>query len=345
MPNYNHAHYLPEALEAVLTQSRPPDEVIVLDDGSTDESVSVIEEFARRDPRVRLVVGEANRGVLVAVNRLLSMTNADYVHCAAADDRLLPGHFEKSMALLEVHPDAGLCSTLSRVVDGRGADGGVLGTPVVADRPAYLPPPAVRRLLATYGNWLQGNTVIYRRAALRAEGGLAPDLGSLADSFLCQVLALRSGACFIPEPLAAWRVLGSSYSAGMFARRASREAMVDGAVALMRTRYRDLFPRGYADLYRRDLLFQGERVDARATRDVLEEAWRARCRALGPLAGVARAAGIGALGALWAARMVWLLVRYRPAQGVRRVLLRARRKPRAAGPGAATVQSVPAIGE
>lgn len=80
MPNYNHARFLPESLEAILAQSYPPLEVIVLDDASTDNSVEVIESFLRRDPRVRLVRNERNVGVERSVNRLVEMPYTDG-HC------------------------------------------------------------------------------------------------------------------------------------------------------------------------------------------------------------------------------------------------------------------------
>ena len=58
VPNYNHAQYLPEAVNAILNQSCRPMEVIVIDDCSTDNSVEVIEAFIRQDPIIRLYRNE-----------------------------------------------------------------------------------------------------------------------------------------------------------------------------------------------------------------------------------------------------------------------------------------------
>lgn len=69
VPNYNHAQYLPEALNAILNQSCRPMEVIVIDDCSTDNSVEVIEAFIRMDPIIRLYRNERNRGVNFSMNR------------------------------------------------------------------------------------------------------------------------------------------------------------------------------------------------------------------------------------------------------------------------------------
>ena len=53
MPNYNHAKFLPRALDSLLGQTRPPDEILVLDDGSTDDSRAILERVAGREPLIR----------------------------------------------------------------------------------------------------------------------------------------------------------------------------------------------------------------------------------------------------------------------------------------------------
>ncbi len=62
LPNYNHAHYLPQCLNAMLDQSVKPTEIIVIDDASTDNSIEVISDYVRRDPVVKLIQNEKNIG-------------------------------------------------------------------------------------------------------------------------------------------------------------------------------------------------------------------------------------------------------------------------------------------
>ena len=107
--NYNHAHFLPVALEAILTQSYPATEVIIIDDASTDNSVDVIERYARQYSTLRLIRNRSNMGVLHNANHLLELTSSDYFYSAASDDRVLPGFFEKSMNVLERSSNAALC--------------------------------------------------------------------------------------------------------------------------------------------------------------------------------------------------------------------------------------------
>src|SRR5437867_1657558 len=110
--NYNHGHYLGDCLTAILRQSHPPNEILVMDDGSTDRSRSIIEKFAREYPVIRTHFNEHNLGVIPTINRGIQLVSGDYICFAAADDRILPGLFEKSMAILTKYPEAAFSCTI-----------------------------------------------------------------------------------------------------------------------------------------------------------------------------------------------------------------------------------------
>jgi glycosyltransferase involved in cell wall biosynthesis len=245
MPNYNHAHFLPEALEAILSQSYQPMEIIIIDDASTDNSVNIIEAFAREEPRIRLIRSPENRGPIYNATRLLELSCGDYVYGAAADDKVLPGFLEESMRLLARYPQAGLCSTLSRSIDESGGDKGVFPSPLVSHKPLFISPQESLGMLRKYGSWIKGNTTIYRRNALIAAGGFIPELQAYTDGFIQQVIALRHGVCFVPKPLACFRELPTSYSSGTAIDINRSVAIAQHAKQLMCTTYRDLFPLDY----------------------------------------------------------------------------------------------------
>src|SRR5258706_6562512 len=147
MPNYNHARFLPTALDAVFAQTRPFDEVLVLDDASTDDSLRIIESYAPQYPALRVLRNERNQGVARSVNRLLKEVRSDYVVAAAADDCLRPQFLEKSMAALERHPEAGLCFSEttqllheSRVTQRLAATAGSAHIFDLSDLPEYCRP-------------------------------------------------------------------------------------------------------------------------------------------------------------------------------------------------------------
>jgi glycosyltransferase involved in cell wall biosynthesis len=213
LPNYNHARYLPESLAAICEQSLPPKELIVVDDASTDGSVGIIEDFARRYPFVRLLRNEKNMGAIHSFNRAIAAAAGDFVLCPAADDRVLPGLFEKTARLLGKHPGAGLCSAMCRLIGGDGEDLGPLHVPVISETECCVPPERFLAVQRRHGNWLMSQTAFYNRQALQEwGGGFDPELGPAADAFLLFVLAARHGACFIPERLGSWRKLDDSFA-------------------------------------------------------------------------------------------------------------------------------------
>ena len=255
--NYNHAHYITEALEAILTQSCRPLEVIIIDDGSTDDSVEVIQGIALRDPIVHLYLNEQNQGIWYSANRGLSLAIGEYVYFAAADDRICPGFFEKSMGLLTQYPQAGLCSALLQLMGGHGEDKGWIKSPVISQTPCFLTPNEVLSTLNRDGFWVTGQTTILRRnAVLHDAEGFISELSFFADIFMDLNVALRYGACFIPEVLATWRVLDTGYAETIWNDVELSRAKFDATTQLMRSsKYAAIFPEAFTRVWERRGLY------------------------------------------------------------------------------------------
>ncbi|MFH1851404.1 MAG: glycosyltransferase family A protein [Candidatus Neomarinimicrobiota bacterium] len=245
LANYNHGRYLRESLAAIVSQDYDDFELLVIDDGSTDDSVAIIGEFIRDYPRIIFLRNEENTGGLAAIQKLLDRASGDYLYFAAADDRIRPGFFRKSMVLLEKFPSAGLCSGLAGMIT---ADGRIIGnylSPVVNQKQCYFTPGMVVEKLLDYGPCFMGNALIYRRSTWAAVGGFHTELGPFADGFAYQAMALRAGACFIPEALADWRRTGAGYSANVYADWEQSLAIINRAEVLMTGQHKNLFPRVY----------------------------------------------------------------------------------------------------
>src|SRR4051812_11894371 len=104
IPAYNAAPYIAEAIESALAQTRPAAAVIVVDDGSTDETAQIARRF---EPRIT-VITQPNAGVSVARNTGAARTEAEWLLFLDADDRLVPSALERFEALLQQRPDAGV---------------------------------------------------------------------------------------------------------------------------------------------------------------------------------------------------------------------------------------------
>jgi len=262
--NYNHAHYLSEAIEAILNQSIRPFEVIIVDDGSTDNSIEVIKKIALFNPEVHLYRNDANMGVIYSSNRGLSLVTGEFIYFAAADDRVSPGFFEKSITLLNQYPQAGMCSALMSMIGMKGEDKGWIPMPVVSNSKVFFPPGKVISKLTAYGPWFAGQTVIYRLdAILDNTQGFLPELYNRTDHFVNYVVAARRGVCFIPEILATYRLSASGYAESVFDNEDLSRKTFSQLLELMRSpRYSPLFPerfvkvlqnRGWYDLEVRSL--------------------------------------------------------------------------------------------
>jgi glycosyltransferase domain-containing protein len=220
--NYNDSRFLPDSLGAICTQTRPPDEVVVVDDGSTDNSVEIIQSFARRYPFVRLVRNEQNRGLIYSINRALGEARSQFVVWAAADDRLLPNFLERNIECLIQNPSAQM--TVSRLATFRNGSEEVFSYTEknhgaafdFGDAPKFLSPEELRERLRKSYVWLSGNAAVVSRTALVQAGAFDEKLRWHADYFSYWVVALRHGVCLIPETLALMRQHETTYSsAGM----------------------------------------------------------------------------------------------------------------------------------
>ena len=104
IPNYNHGQLLEEALAAICRQTMLPFEVVVIDDGSTDDSVSRLQSLAADKPWLRLHLLPENHGVNAACNIGLALVRGDFVLFSAADNCLEPARWSSARLPLPLPP-------------------------------------------------------------------------------------------------------------------------------------------------------------------------------------------------------------------------------------------------
>ena len=227
IPNYNRATLIGETLDNVLAQTQPPDELIVVDDGSTDDSVAVIERYGKRVTLIR----QANAGPGAARNRGLAAARGELIQFMDSDDLWSLGKLEaQERALVESGADFAYSPWLQARLEGgraRHAD------PVIQQHP--LPPS--RSPLAWY---LRGWVIVFqcclfRRSLLDAAGPYREDLMPSEDSeLLFRILKAGARPVHVPEALVLYRLHGGEQiSRGGMAlqRRAKDWAKYVGVVA------------------------------------------------------------------------------------------------------------------
>ncbi len=177
IPCFNQGRYLGDAIDSACRQSHPDVEVLVVDDGSTDDTARV----ARAHPAVTYL-RQGNAGTAAARNRGLRASRGEYVVFLDADDRLLPDAAAIGAAYLADHADAAFVTGHVRLIDEAG-------TPGVVPTQDHAPAGYAALLRWNY-IWTPG-VVTYRRSAVDAAGGFDPSAGGSADFELNVRLARR----------------------------------------------------------------------------------------------------------------------------------------------------------
>ncbi|KQZ01911.1 hypothetical protein ASD45_14410 [Pseudolabrys sp. Root1462] len=260
VPNYNHGRYLAESLGSIAAQTLQPDEVLIIDDASTDDSCEVIAEFTRLRPSWRVLARQERMGVIRGQNEALELTSASWIGFLGADDILHQAYLEKAVAAASTLPaDANLVCACVKLI-------GVTGTDVL--RPAilpslvsqYIPPAAFRACLETGDNFFAGTATLYRRQALADVGGFEAELGSVADGLLGRQFAARGGFYFIAEALGYWRLHDTNYSSTSVTNARELDRLIANTRKAVMTEQPGVFPAHYADMLERRLRFGGGRL-------------------------------------------------------------------------------------
>jgi len=198
IPSFNHAPYLRACLDSVLEQTYPPSEVIVVDDGSTDESVEILQSY---EPRIKLTVQE-NRGTYATLNVAIAESTGDWIAIQNSDDVWAPRKLEKQAVFIQDHPDVGLVFSDYAVIDA--------GARALSKQSFGLPDyhgPSIPDLLPTL---LENMPIIissatFSRSAWKRVGPFDERYHGCGDWDFCLRLSAEFPIGFVDEPLAMHR--------------------------------------------------------------------------------------------------------------------------------------------
>ncbi len=116
---YNRQSFLPTAIESVLAQTHPDFELLIWDDGSTDDSVAIAQRYAEQDDRIR-VVAAPHQGFAPALKSAILQSTGRYLGWVDSDDALAPTALAETIALLDAHPTVGMVYTDYEVINESG---------------------------------------------------------------------------------------------------------------------------------------------------------------------------------------------------------------------------------
>jgi len=209
IPSYNHARYVAEAVNSVLAQSEADLELIVVDDGSTDESAQILHAFD--DDRMH-VIEQENQGAHAALNTGLERAGGEFLAVLNSDDIYHPQRLERLVALLEKDPDVSLAGSYIQVIDSRGRSLGLKRGyrslepwPLEAPERSFRAGDDLKAALLTENFWATTSNCVFARAWYERVGGFR-SLRYAHDWDFALRMAEKGRLVLHPEALLQYRV-------------------------------------------------------------------------------------------------------------------------------------------
>jgi len=215
LPNYNYGRFLAQALDSILMQSYENFELLLTDDGSSDESVAIAHQYAARDSRIKAVYFEKNQGAMLAHANTWQRVTGDIVFQFSSDDYVFsPDFFRLGVDALTAYPQvAGFFGRSDVIVAETGESRALSGK---AEPEGYVSPDVFLRGFLAKDFWVPGISSLWRKREIDAVGGYDSRLGPSADYFINHTLPSRCGVVFNPIVVAHTRiaVTRKTYSSG-----------------------------------------------------------------------------------------------------------------------------------
>jgi hypothetical protein len=197
IPSFNHARYIRECIDSVFCQTFKDFEVIVVDDGSSDESLDILRSFGNR---IRLIE-QSNRGTQAARNRGLQLAKGKYIALLDSDDGWLPNKLEVQIDALSRQPEIGLLYSFCHTIN---ADGSRRKKEWHYGKPIDHPNGALAQLLQEC--FIPALTVVFRRQCIDEVGYFDEELLGSGDWDMWIRIAAKYPIACVNEPLALYRL-------------------------------------------------------------------------------------------------------------------------------------------
>ncbi len=201
MPVYNAEHYVGEAVESILNQTFRDIEFIIVDDGSIDGSLKIINQFS--DPRIVLLKNLENLGLTRTLNKGLHIARGEYIARMDADDISMPERIEKQVLYLDNNKNVMLVGTSFLHIDQNGA--------VIAREPVEIDPKKIKQRIVTDNKFCHGS-IMFRHSVAENFGFYREQFTYAQDYDYCLRLSEHYDLSNLKEFLYCWRFVESSIS-------------------------------------------------------------------------------------------------------------------------------------
>lgn len=211
IPNHNDARCLPDCLHSILRQSVQPDQIIFVDDHSSDDSKEVARKILESTPSAILRSNSRCMGTMETLNEGLRHATCDYVLFLSSNDFLGDGLIKTAQESMARLGRPGVWSAMVWDADDDGTSLKLHNSPVIALKERFFPADECIRLAHSIGNWFNGTTMLFDRELLLRMGGLDPEYQGLADWLAALTACSLRGAIFCPCPFGTVRNHSGGY--------------------------------------------------------------------------------------------------------------------------------------
>ena len=201
---YNGEGYLSQTIESVLNQTHSNLEVVIVDDGSTDHTIGIVEQYQRKDGRIKLFV-QSHQGFAASRNRAFREAGGEWIAIIDHDDLCYPTRLEKQLDLSRRYPEADFCFCDTDFID---EDNQIVGSQLAqfAIEGPFIPKGRAALMLLQKGGFIDSESVFIRK-------GIAEKIGLFDTRYLYAAdydffirLGFEVNLCFTKEKLSAWRL-------------------------------------------------------------------------------------------------------------------------------------------
>jgi glycosyltransferase involved in cell wall biosynthesis len=315
IPHYNQRDFLPRAVASVLSGETRDIEVIIVDDGSTDNSEPLLAALEALNPQIKVIRAKTNNGVPAALNKGLALACGQYVAFLGADDFVMPDPYLPLVRALDEKRTAALACSQLAIIASDGALRGIRPVTPPSFHAEYLDPHTVCSRIKSTDHWITSSTAVFRTDLLRAAGGFDTTLGVFCDIIVARILAFQHGFIYVPGIRAVFRVAANTLSGSTLLDQTenirqlavARERLSNSVVGHLAPNYPDLFARRMRfSAGRLQLVWNGRDADP----SVIVKVAGGTAADIKVLTTIRQAVGFGTIGRAFA--VGWLTFRLRP---------------------------------
>lgn len=231
MSTYNAEKYIAETIESILNQTYKDFELLISEDGSTDNTLNIIKQYSEKDARIKIFAHE-NMGIALSFNQAIKLIENEWIVRMDADDIMMPNRMERQVAFIQENPDIAVASSFVYNIDENGKiiakyESPLTNREIVADR--------VKR---NHAIGFHHPAVIMRKSVVQEVGGYRQEFFPTEDLDLWNRIAERGYTILVqPEYLLKYRIHGTSTSISRAKTQAQKIRWIEECIVKRRNGY------------------------------------------------------------------------------------------------------------